>query len=187
LPLQSGDDKVLIRMNRKHSLEDYRTIIRSIRRILPTATVFTDIIVGFTGETDEQFENTRKAMETIGFNMAYIAVYSPRPGAASARWDDDIPMPVKKKRLHILTEELVAHSLPYNMNLIGKEVKVLVTGSDRKPGYLSGITEGRIVVRFAAERSILPGIFVWLRITSAAPYSLEGELVSNLIAVAEPS
>ena len=187
LPLQSGDNKVLIRMNRKHSLEDYQTNIRSIRRILPAATIFTDIMVGFTGETDEQFENTRKAMETIQFNMAYIAVYSPRPGAASARWDNDIPMEVKKKRLHILTDELTAHTLKYNRDLVGKRLKVLVTGNDRKPGYLSGITEGRIVVRFATEQSLPPGTFVWLEINSAAAYSVEGELISNLIGIPELS
>lgn len=185
LPLQSGDDKILIRMNRKHSLEDYKRIISSIRRILPGATVFTDIIVGYTGETDEQFENTCRAMETIRFNMAYIAVYSPRPGAASARWDDDIPMPVKKKRLHLLTDELTVHSLQYNRNLVGKKLKVLVTGHDRKPGYLSGITEGRIVVRFFSQQLVLPGTFVWLQITSAASYSVEGELVNNLVGVPE--
>lgn len=177
LPLQSGDNKVLIRMNRKHSMADYSRIIDSIRRILPQATVFTDIIVGFTGETDDQFENTRKAMETIHFNMAYIAIYSPRPGAASSRWDDDIPVAVKKQRLHILTEELTKHTLPYNQSLVGKKVKILVTGYDRKPGYLSGLTEGRIVVRFAAEEAVLPGSFVWLQITGAAPYSVEGDLV----------
>jgi tRNA-2-methylthio-N6-dimethylallyladenosine synthase len=181
LPLQSGDDKVLIRMNRKHSLEEYRAIIRSIRRNLPGATIFTDIIVGFTGETDEQFGNTRKAMADIGFNMAYIAVYSPRPGAASARWDDDVPMTVKKQRLHLLTEELTMHTLPYNRSLIGKTVRVLVTGYDRKPGYLSGLTEGRIVVRFAAQQPLQPGTFIWLTITAAAPYSLEGELADSLI------
>ncbi len=179
LPLQSGDNKVLIRMNRKHSMADYSHIIDSIRRILPQATIFTDIIVGFTGETDEQFENTRKAMETIHFNMAYIAIYSPRPGAASSRWDDDIPMAVKKQRLHILTEELTKHTLPYNQSLVGKKVKILVTGYDRKPGYMSGLTEGRIVVRFASEEAVLPGSFVWLQITGAAPYSIEGNLVSQ--------
>jgi tRNA-2-methylthio-N6-dimethylallyladenosine synthase len=179
LPLQSGDNKVLIRMNRKHSMADYSHIIDSIRRILPQATVFTDIIVGFTGETDEQFENTRKAMETIHFNMAYIAIYSPRPGAASSRWDDDIPMMVKKQRLHILTEELTKHTLPYNQSMVGKKTKILVTGYDRKPGYMSGITEGRIVVRFASEEAVLPGSFVWLQITGAAPYSVEGNLVSQ--------
>jgi tRNA-2-methylthio-N6-dimethylallyladenosine synthase len=177
LPLQSGDNKVLIRMNRKHSYEDYRNIIANIRKILPQATIFTDIIVGFAGETDEQFENTRKAMEELKFNMAYIAVYSPRPGVASSRWDDDVPMHVKKHRLHILTEELVKSSQNYNNTLMGREIKVLVTGHDRKPGFLSGITEGRIVVRFQAGETIQPGTFVWLKITSAASYSVEGELL----------
>ncbi len=187
LPLQSGDDKVLIRMNRKHSLEDYNRIIASIRRIIPAATLFTDIIVGFTGETEEQFENTRRAMETIRFNMAYIAVYSPRPGAASSRWDNDIPMAVKKQRLHILTDELTRHSRQYNKNLVGKKLRVLVTGHDRKPGYLSGITEGRIVVRFAASQPLLPGAFVWLNITGAADYSVEGELINQFIEAPELS
>jgi tRNA-2-methylthio-N6-dimethylallyladenosine synthase len=179
LPLQSGDDKVLLRMNRKHAMDDYRRIIDSIRRILPKATIFTDIIVGFTGETDEQFENTRKAMESIRFNMAYIAVYSPRPGAASARWDDDIPIQVKKERLHLLTEELTRHTLQYNSGMIGQKVRVLTTGNDRKPGYYSGITEGRIVVRFASPQPIIHGTFVWLDITSAASYSIEGELINS--------
>jgi|WetSurSiteA1Bulk_404760.scaffolds.fasta_scaffold01173_3 tRNA-2-methylthio-N6-dimethylallyladenosine synthase len=187
LPLQSGDDKVLMRMNRKHTFEEYQRITGSIRSILPEATIFTDIIVGFTGETEEQFENTRNAMETIRFNMAYIAVYSPRPGAASARWNDDIPMAAKKRRLHVLTDELTLHTMEYNRNLIGKKLKVLVTGRDRKSGYLSGITEGRIVVRFASGQPIPPGTFVWLDITSAATYSVEGELLNNLIGIPEPA
>jgi tRNA-2-methylthio-N6-dimethylallyladenosine synthase len=187
LPLQSGDDKVLIKMNRKHTFGDYQRVVGSIRRILPGATLFTDIIVGFTGETEEQFKNTRKAMENIRFNMAYIATYSPRPGAASARWNDDIPMPVKKRRLHVLTDELTLHTLEYNRNLIGKKLKVLVTGHDRKGGYLSGITEGRIVVRFASQQPVLPGTYIWLRITSAASYSLEGEPANNMIGIPEPA
>jgi tRNA-2-methylthio-N6-dimethylallyladenosine synthase len=176
LPLQSGDDKVLIRMNRKHSVEDYASIIESIRSRLPDATIFTDIIVGFTGETDEQFENTRLSMERFKFNMAYIAVYSPRPGAASSRWDDDIPAAVKKKRLHILTDELIKYSIEYNRGLIGKKLRVLVTGADRKEGFLSGHTEGRIVARFASGDEQLIGQFVNLRITGAAPYAIEGEI-----------
>jgi tRNA-2-methylthio-N6-dimethylallyladenosine synthase len=179
LPVQSGDDKVLIRMNRKHTVEDYMKIIRSIRTFLPNATVFTDIIVGFTGETPEQFENTRKLMEAVKFNMAYIAIYSPRPGAASSRWDDDIPMQVKKERLHILTEELTRHTIHYNQSLVGRSIKVLVTGKDRKPGYMSGLTEGRVVVRFPSQQPAKPGSFVWLTIISAASYSIEGELVSE--------
>ncbi|MFO7371117.1 MAG: MiaB/RimO family radical SAM methylthiotransferase [Bacteroidales bacterium] len=186
LPLQSGDDSVLKRMNRKHTLADYGLIVDSIRHILPGATIFTDIIVGFTGETEEEFENSRKAMERFQYNMAYIAIYSPRPGAASAKWDDNVPHQLKKQRLHILTDELTRHTLGYNKALIGKRMRVLVTGYDRKPGYFSGITEGRIVVRFASENHVIPGIFVWLDITSAASYSIEGELVKEK-ALAQPA
>jgi len=178
LPVQSGDDHVLLRMNRKHSMEKYRHIMHTIRTLLPEATVFTDIIVGFTGETDEQFENTRKAMEVFKYNMAYIAQYSVRPGAASSRWEDDVPADVKKARYHILSQELLKHSLPFNRQLVGKTVRVLVRGNDRKQGYLSAHTEGRIVVRFAADDNSLIGQFIDLRITSATPLSVEGEMVA---------
>jgi tRNA-2-methylthio-N6-dimethylallyladenosine synthase len=179
LPLQSGDDKVLIRMNRKHSLEDYRKIITNIRAILPEATVFTDIIVGFTGETDEQFENTRLAMEEFKYNMAYIAKYSPRPGAASSRWDNDVPNTVKTERLHILTDELTKHTAVYNYKLIGKTFKVLVTGKTRKEGYLSAMTEGRIVLQFKTEDETLIGQFANVTITGATDFALDGKLQSE--------
>jgi len=178
LPMQSGDDKVLIRMNRKHNMEKYRKIVHSIRRILPEATLFTDIIVGFTGETQEQFENTRKAMEEFKFNMAYTAMYSPRPGATSHRWDDDVPLEEKKRRLHELTEELRKHNRIYNQNLIGKTMRVLVRGEDRKDGFLSALTEGKLIVRFPAEGENLTGQFADVKITSASDFSLEGKLVN---------
>ncbi len=179
LPVQSGDDRVLLRMNRKHSMNKYRQIIHSIRRILPDATIFTDIIVGFTGETDEQFENTRKAMEEFKFNMAYIAQYSVRPGAASSRWEDDVPKDTKKSRYHILTEELTRHSLTYNQQLTGKKIRVLVRGNDRKEGYLSALTEGKIVVRFASDDKNLIGKMVTIKITTASALSIEGELIER--------
>lgn len=179
LPLQSGDDKVLAKMNRKHTVDDYVRNIRAIRRILPDATLFTDIIVGFTGETDEQFENTRKLMADLKFNMAYIAAYSPRPGAVSSRWKDDVPYALKKQRLHILTEELTRHSLDYNQRLIGKQVKILVTGADRKQGYLSGYTEGRIVSRFKSDDLSMVGSFAFIRVSSASPYAIEGTLIKD--------
>lgn len=179
LPLQSGDDKVLIRMNRKHSLEEYRQIIKGIQKYIPEATLFTDIIVGFTGETDEQFENSRKAMKEFRFNMAYIAIYSPRPGAKSSRWKDDIPHAVKKERLHILSRELTRHTLIYNQNLVGTELSILVTGPDRKEGHLAGMTEGRIVCRFASTDKNLIGQFIRLNVTAATEFSIEGELVKS--------
>ena len=176
LPLQSGDDKVLIRMNRNHSLDEYRRSVHDIRTIIPKATLFTDIIVGFPGETDEQFENTRRAMREFQYNMAYIAIYSPRPGARSSRWDDDIPHDEKKRRLHELSLELKAMSLAHNQSLEGETVRVLVSGHDRKSGHLSAKTEGRIIVRFPSADESLIGEFVDVKVTSAAEMSVEGIL-----------
>lgn len=176
LPLQSGDDKVLIRMNRKHSVEKYKSIINKIKDKIPESTIFTDIIVGFTGETDAEFENTRKIMEEIKFNMAYIAMYSPRPGAASSRWADDVSLEEKKKRLHILSEVLRKNSLQYNKSLLKKKMKILVKGVDRKDGFLSAYNEGRIVCRFASDDQSLIGKFVEIEVIAASELSIEGKL-----------
>jgi len=179
LPMQSGDDKVLMRMNRKHNMEKYRHIVETIRKLIPEATLFTDVIVGFTGETEEQFENTRKAFHEFKFNMSYTAIYSPRPGATSHRWVDDVPHDEKKRRLHVLTEDLRKYNLPYNQALVGKTMKVLVRGTDRKDGFLSAHNEGKLIVRFASDNTNLIGKFVNVKIISASDFSLEGELVKT--------
>ncbi len=176
LPLQSGDDRVLVRMNRSYQVEDYRRIVARVRDILPDATLFTDIIVGFSGETEEQFENTRKAMREFRYNMAYVAMYSPRPGAASAHWADDVPHEEKARRLHALSEELTRTGLEHNQRMIGRSVRLLVEGPDRRAGHLTGRTEGRIPVRFASADPSLAGRFVDVTITSVAPLSMEGEI-----------
>lgn len=177
LPLQSGDDKVLIKMNRKHSLKKYRETVTAIRELIPESTLFTDIIVGFTGETEEQFQNTRKALHEFDYNMAYIAMYSPRPGAASHAWSDDVPQSVKKERLALLSEDLATTSGAYNKQMVGNTYRLLVRDTDRKVGYLSGQTEGKITVRFLSDNHLLIGQFVEVRITSASNFSVEGELI----------
>ena len=179
LPIQSGDNDMLQRMNRKHTLDDYRHIIHTIRRLLPEATIFTDIIVGFTGETEEEFENSRKAMEEFKYNMAYIAQYSVRPGAVASTWADDVPKETKKKRYHILTDELMNHSLVYNQGLVGKTLKVIVNGFDRNNAYLTGYTEGKIVIRFKSSDKNLIGKIVKVEVTSATPLSIEGNLITE--------
>ena len=179
LPIQSGDNAMLDRMNRKHTIDDYRHIIHTIRRLIPEATIFTDIIVGFTGETEEEFENSRKAMEEFKYNMAYIAQYSVRPGAVASTWADDVPKETKKKRYHILTDELMKHSLVYNQGLVGKTLKVIATGFDRNPAYLTGYTEGKIVIRFKSNDKNLIGKIVNVEVTSATPLSIEGNLVTE--------
>ena len=179
LPIQSGDDNMLKRMNRHHDLERYRHIIHTIREKLPTATIFTDIIVGFTHETEEEFENTRKAMEEFQFNMAFIAQYSVREGAVASKWEDDVPKEVKRQRYHRLTEELMKHSLLYNEKLVGTTVKMLVEQFDRKNGYLAGHTEGKIVIRFPSNDTSLIGQIVKVKVTSASPLSIEGKRVES--------
>ena len=187
LPIQSGDDKVLIKMHRQHNAERYRQGVANVRRILPDATLFTDIIVGFTGETEQQFQNTRQAIEEYRYNMAFIAMYSPRPGAASSRWADDIDLDEKKRRLHELTQVLQQVSRQHNDAMIGRTVRLLVDREDRKDGFVSGRTEGKLIVRFPVppgiQRDHLIGSFVDVKITAASNLSMEGELVPSREAV----
>ena len=178
LPLQSGDDKVLLKMNRNHSMDRYRGVVHDIRSILPEATLFTDIIVGFSGETQEQFERTAQAMAEFRYDMAYIARYSPRPGAASSRWEDDVPAEEKERRYRELSEILLNVSGPVNREKLGKVFPVLVTGENRQKGYFSGYTEGRIPVRIVGT-DVPVGEFSEIEVTSARPLSVEGRVVRS--------
>ena len=177
IPIQSGDTEMLKRMNRKYDIERYRQVISDIRRILPTATIFTDIIVGFTGETLEEFENTRRAVLEFKYNMAFIAMYSPRPGAVSSKWADDIPKDEKSRRYAVLSEDLKSVSSLYTASMVGKEFRILVNGHDRLDGYLSGLTEGKIAVRFRSDDESLIGNFVDVKIVKSSDFSAEGEIV----------
>ncbi len=177
LPVQSGDEKLLRRMNRNHNVEDYLKIVDDIRELLPTATIFTDIIVGFSGETDEQLESTADLMLKVGFNMAYIAKYSPRVGARSARWEDDITPQQKSERLARLAEILKRTSYAHNEAMVGKTFRVLVDGRDRRvEGALTGRTEGKLPIRILKASDECIGSFQDVEITSAAELSLTGQL-----------
>ena len=177
LPMQSGDEKVLIKMNRRHSMEKYRRIVQDIRELVPQATLFTDIIVGFTGEGEDEFRNTVNAFHEFKFNMAYIAMYSPRPGAASYRWQDDVSQDVKKERYHRLSEVMKEHTREYNEKLVGQTLRVLVNSTDRKTGFSAGLTEGKLNVRLDRKTPELKGYIVDVKITSASDFSLSGELL----------
>lgn len=179
LPMQSGDEHVLIKMNRRHSMDKYRRIVADIRELIPQATLFTDIIVGFSREGEAEFQNTVAAMNEFRFNMAYIAMYSPRPGAASYRWENEVSTDDKKDRLHRLTEVLKIHSREYNETLVGRNMRVLMNGTDRKTGFSTGLTEGKINVRLDRYDASLMGQIVNVIITSAADFSMSGELVPS--------
>jgi len=177
LPLQSGDDKVLIRMNRKHSMDRYRSIVEYARKKIPHIAITTDVIVGFTGETQEQFENTRGAMEEFQYHMAFIAKYSPRPGAASFRWEDDVDMEEKKRRFEVLTETLKASSQSHNEALVGQTTSILLQGVSRDGQYLIGRTEGKVNVRVKTDDHSLIGKILDVKVVAANPFSVEGELL----------
>jgi len=189
LPLQSGDDEVLSRMNRNYSVADYQQVVHEIRGTLPGATLFTDIIVGFCGETDAQFERTLEAMREIQFDMAYIAKYSPRPGAASAGWADDVSREVKEQRFAKAGEVLREIASRKKREMLASKQKVLLCGRNEQKGYFSGYTEGRVPVRLAldavnaksAEKNVenrsRVGEFTTARITSTGSLSVEGRML----------
>ncbi len=183
LPLQSGDDKVLLRMNRQHGLGQYRAIVADVRRLMPEATLFTDIIVGFSGETETQFQNTLKAVNEFRYNMIYAAMYSPRPGAASSRWPDDVPQEEKRRRLGLMNAALLHHASAWNAAQVGRRVPVLVTGRDPRHQCLTALTEGRIHVRLAIDEPAWIGRFVEADITAAAGLSLAAEPAAEPAAV----
>jgi tRNA-2-methylthio-N6-dimethylallyladenosine synthase len=177
LPVQSGDEKMLRRMNRNHGIEAYKQIISDIRELLPTATIFTDIIVGFSGETDEQVEATAQLMEEVGFNMAYIAKYSPRAGARAARWEDDVSPQLKSERLAALSAILKRTSLAHNKQMVGQTFRVLVERTDKRmEGALAARTEGKLPVRILNAGEELVGTFQNVEITSPSELSLTGRL-----------
>src|SRR5438128_10579612 len=126
IPVQSGDDNVLKRMKRGYTLDEYREKIRRVRELWPGITLSTDIIVGFCGETEEEFQHTLDLLREIRFDVVHVAAYSVRPGTVAARWDDDIPLPEKKRRLHAVEEVQTAISLQINQQYLGRLEGVLV-------------------------------------------------------------
>ena len=179
LPLQSGDDKLLFKMNRNHSISKYRQTVTDIHTIIPNATLFTDIIVGFCGETEEQFNNTKSAMQEFSYNMAYIAMYSPRPGAASYRWQDNVSLEVKKQRLHELSEILQTTADKKHKTYIGTTMQLLVENTGRTSETLQAKTEGKIPVMLTNTSSYdskqLEGKFIQATITGKKSLSLLAE------------
>lgn len=178
LPLQSGNDDVLKRMNRKYSYEQYKVWAKRVREYLPDVVLTTDAIVGFPGETEEQFQDTIKAFEEMAYDLAFTAQYSPRPGAlAEKHFPDDIPKEEKKRREKLLIETLRVTALAQNEKLIGSSVRVLVEKMG-KYGWL-GRTAGMKPVVFQSTEENLTGSFVTVMIKEVTPWRLEGEMETS--------
>ena len=180
LPVQSGDDEVLQRMRRPYTTAEYRDIISQIRDTIPDVTVSTDIIVGFPGETEEQYENTLRLVEDLRFDKVHGAAYSTRPGTIAARtMDDDVAQDEKQRRLKGL--ETLQEGILTSINSAYMDETVQVLAENRKRGSWSGRTRGNKLVYFDINESgrfetdtNLTGKLVDVRITRAGPWSLAG-------------
>jgi tRNA-2-methylthio-N6-dimethylallyladenosine synthase len=177
LPLQSGSSAVLERMNRGYSAGDYLRLVRDLRDALPGLELSTDVIVGFPGETEEDFRSTLDVLERVRFANIFSFRYSPRPMTAAARLEDDVPLGVKTARLVALQARQKAIQVELNRALVGAERLVLCDGASKKEASsFSGRDESHRVVNFSWPRSESPlHRFVTVRVTDCGPYSLRGE------------
>jgi tRNA-2-methylthio-N6-dimethylallyladenosine synthase len=172
LPVQSGSDKVLYRMKRQYTRAEYVDLAGRIRRAIPDIALSTDIIVGFPGETDEDFEQTLEIVRELEFASAFCFVYSPRPHTAAVRWENDIPRPVSSERLTRLLDLQQEIQKKLHANLEGKVVEVLVDGDDRKGKKSSGRSRCNRVVNLDVPRRFRPGTFVDVEVSRGLPNSL---------------
>jgi tRNA-2-methylthio-N6-dimethylallyladenosine synthase len=187
LPVQSGSDAILARMKRGHTRAAYLETIRKLQAVRPNISLSSDFIVGFPGETDAQFEDTMALIETVGFDASFSFIYSPRPGTPAADMPDDVPMDVKKHRLHRLQERINAQAAAISEGMVNTVQTVLVEGKSKKnPLHMTGRTENNRVVNFAAHPR-LAGQFVDVLITEALPNSLRARLIDPSVAKIAPS
>jgi tRNA-2-methylthio-N6-dimethylallyladenosine synthase len=177
LPVQAGDDEVIKRMKRRYTLRYYRDLIRRIRETIADVTLATDIIVGFPGESHDQFMRTLDLLQEIRFDKVHVAAYSPRPGTVAASWPDDVSHDEKMMRLHAveMLQEKIGREL--NERHVGTQMEILVEGAER--GKWMGRTRGNKIVFFAMEdaRTDRTGQLVLVRIDGAGPWSMQGSLV----------
>lgn len=175
LPVQSGSDKILKRMNRGYTKDYYLELVKKIRAIRPNAAITTDLIVGFPGESDEDFQATLDLVEEVGFASAYSFIYSPRQDTPASKYKDQVPLEEKKARIYQLNKLLSKQEIEYNKRFINKEERVLVEGKYKDEGILVGRSSSFRSVIFAGNEDLI-GQFVNLRITQAGK-QLRGEIL----------
>lgn len=176
LPVQSGSNAILKRMNRKYTRESYLELIRKIRLAIPEVSLTTDVIVGFPGETEEDFEATLSLVEEAGFEGAYTFMFSARAGTPAASYSEPIPKDIKKARLNRLNETINRQFKAGNLRFEGTVQNVLVDGvSKTVPGMLSGYTPHNKIVHFRGDASLV-GTIQRVNIQKAKTWSLDGEL-----------
>jgi tRNA-2-methylthio-N6-dimethylallyladenosine synthase len=173
LPVQSGDDEVLRAMQRGYTVDFYQQLVGRLRERMPEMCLQTDVIVGFPGETAEQFDNTLRLMAEVEFDIVHVAAYSPRPGTPAASWPDQLPLDEKKRRLQAVEELQKGIATAKNARLLGRTVEVLVEGEARGKWYGRTRTNKLVHIEQAGD---LSGRLLDVEIVQTSPWSLQGRL-----------
>jgi len=180
LPVQSGDDEILRRMGRRYTVAQYRALVTRIRAAIPHTALVTDVIVGFCGESEAQFQNTYRLLEELRFDMVHVAAYSPRPGTPAAHWPDDVPAAEKERRRQAIDDLQQRVAGEINAQLLGQRVEVLV--EDRHKGKWRGRTRTNKLVFFADDAD-WRGKLALVEITWTGPWSLLGRVCGEATAL----
>ena len=174
LPVQSGSSRILKLMGRRYTKEEYLTLFNKIRERVPNCTISTDIIVGFPGETEEDFQETLDLVNECKFDNAFSFIYSPREGTAAAKLKDEVPLKEKENRLYRLNDSLNKYFLISNQKMLEKVVDVLVEGINEK-GKLFGYTDTNKLINFSGSEDNI-GKIIKVKVTDAKTWSLDGEI-----------
>ncbi len=177
LPVQSGSDRILAAMKRGYSVLEFKSLVKKLKAARPGLSLSSDFIIGFPGETEEDFEKTMQLIEELNFDNSFSFVYSPRPGTPAAEMADDSPQDTKIRRLMRLQKTIEAQALKISQAMVGTTQRVLVEGHARKDvSELAGRTDNNRVVNFAGNERLI-GHFIDVTVTAALPHSLRGEIV----------
>jgi tRNA-2-methylthio-N6-dimethylallyladenosine synthase len=184
LPVQSGSDRILAVMKRGYSVLEFKSLVKKLRAARPDLSLSSDFIIGFPGETEEDFEKTMRLVEELNFDNSFSFVYSPRPGTPAADMADDTPHELKIRRLMRLQKTIEAQALKISEAMVGTTQRILVEAHARKDASeLAGRTDNNRVVNFAGSADLI-GRFIDVTISAALPHSLRGEMI-ELAAVAD--
>ena len=179
LPVQAGSDRVLAAMKRGYTTLEYKSLARKLRAARPDISLSTDFIVGFPGETEEDFEKTMKLIDEVGFDASFSFVFSPRPGTPAAEMADETPAEIKTARLMRLQKRIDELARAVSESMVGSVQRVMVEGVSKKNGHeLAGRTDNNRIVNFAGAPRLINS-FAEVRITAALPHSLRGEVVTH--------
>ena len=179
LPVQSGADRVLAAMKRGYTVLEYKSLVRKLRAARPDISLSTDFIVGFPGETEEDFEKTMKLIDEVGFDASFSFIFSPRPGTPAAEMTDDTPTELKTQRLMRLQKRIDELAFAVSERMVGSVQRVLVEGTSKKNEHeLAGRSDNNRIVNFAGSPRLI-GSFAEVKITAALPHSLRGEVVTR--------